>query len=167
MLWNWGNLLLPEGTSGDTPLGQFPTCMNERSVLRRQGSRQTNECVLLLRLKLEKRARYVEQHSRGPRIDKRIERGALVIAVEEVTNRDTQPLCNGKKLGGRDLIDSLLDPRKRSISELCALPIARHSFMFRLKTVSVQIRREGQASRPCIYARVPDRSALRWRSSQA
>jgi hypothetical protein len=109
MLWDWG-IPATGGHEHDADAArQLPTCINERSVLRRQRSDQTKECVLLLRLKLEKRPRYVEQHSRGPRIDRRIERSAIAIPGEEVRNGDVQSLCNGKKLGSRDLIDSLLE----------------------------------------------------------
>jgi hypothetical protein len=65
--------------------------------------------ILALRLKPEKRLHHVEQHAGGVGLDRRIERSAAVIPVEEVGNRDVQGLCNDEKLAYRHPIDTALE----------------------------------------------------------
>jgi hypothetical protein len=64
--------------------------------------------ILALRLKPEKRLHHVEQHAGGVGLDRRIERSAAVIPVEEVGNRDVQGLCYDGKLACRHLVDTAL-----------------------------------------------------------
>ena len=50
---------------------------------------------------------HVEQHA-GVELDRRIERRAAVIPVEEVGHRDVEGLCNEEKLAYRHPVDTAL-----------------------------------------------------------
>jgi hypothetical protein len=84
------------------------SCIKQRSAFRGQRPGQANECVLVLRFKLEKRVRHVAEHPPGLGGDKRIGRRTAMVPVEQICDRDVEDPSNGEKSVSRDPVATML-----------------------------------------------------------